>query len=61
MDKIHTIIIDENFDVKLQEFQDNLKEGEQIVSQSTVTNKFIIVTREARRERRNLLLEEHSK
>lgn len=61
MDKMHVIMIDDDFDEELKKFQKNLKEGEQIVSQAVVNNKLLVVTREAKKDRRNLLLEEHSK
>ena len=61
MDKIHVIEIDSEFDNKIKEFQTKLNESEHIISQTTAGNKLIIVTRETRKERRNLLLEEHSK
>lgn len=61
MDKMHVIWIDDDLERKVKDFQSKLSEGTQIVSQSTHGNKLIIVTRETKASRRNLLLEEHSK
>ena len=62
-DKIYTLMVDSNLDSKLKQFQQQLKEGEEIVGQSTVEvpgvgTKLIITTREARKKTKNLLLEE---
>lgn len=61
MDKIHVIVIDDNLEQKVKEFQNNLSEDVQIVSQVTHGNKLILVTREVKKSTRNLLLEEHTK
>lgn len=61
MDKMHVIMIDDDLEQKVREFQKTLGEGVQIVSQQASGNKLIIVTRETKKPRRNLLLEEHSK
>jgi len=59
MDRIYTIDIDSNLDGRLKEFQKMLKEGEEIVHQTTTGSKLIITVRETKKGRRNLLLEEH--
>lgn len=59
MDRIYTIDIDSNLDGRLKEFQKQLKEGEEIIHQTTAGNKLIVTVRETKKGRRNLLLEEH--
>jgi len=64
--RIYTLIVDSDLDSKLRQFQNQLNEGEEIVSQSTVKmpdgkTKLIITTKEVYSKNRNLLLEEHQK
>jgi hypothetical protein len=61
--KIYTMMVDSNLDSKLLEFQRQLKEGEEIIAQSTVPmpdgkTKLIITTKEVYNKNKNLLLEE---
>ena len=61
MDKIYTLEIDSNLDNKVKEFQKQLKEGEEIISTTAAGSKLIITTRESKKGKRNLLLEEHTR
>lgn len=62
--RIYTLIVDASLDLKLQEFQRQLKEGEEIIAQTTVPlpdgkTKLVITTKETHKKgTKNLLLEE---
>jgi hypothetical protein len=60
---IYSLIVDADLDLKLKEFKRQLKEGEEIVAQSTVEmpdgrTRLVITTKESPKGKRNLLLEE---
>lgn len=64
MNKIFSIVIDENFDASLKTFQSNLSMDEEIVSTCVVKDRFVVCTQKIDKpnyHNRNLLLEEASK
>lgn len=62
MNKLYNILIDENFEKSLKEFQNSLSPLETICSTTVVKDWFVIATRKldspANSQHRNLLLEE---
>ena len=66
MNRIYVIVVDSNLDNRLKEFQQQLNEEEEIISQQTVetpegVSKLIITTREDKKEKRNLLFDQIDK
>jgi hypothetical protein len=53
---VYTVAIDSDLDVILKQFQQQLKEGEEIVSMAIHENKLIITTKEAKTNNKHLLL-----
>ena len=59
MDRIYTFDMDSYvLDERLRLFQEQLNEGEEIVSTTSVGGRLLIVTRETKKKNKNLLLEE---
>lgn len=61
--RIYTFDINENLDSTLKNFENQLSEGEEIVSSVVADKKLVITTKESTKSRKikNLLLEEFSK
>jgi hypothetical protein len=58
-DRIYTLVIDDQLDLKLKQLQESMQMGEQIVSTTTAGNKLVITTRvEGASKPKNLLLEQ---